>query len=465
MATDKRGSDLPVSPPRSQKCKAGLQSGAGASAHFFHFDLGYIRAVYVKPGRGLMYSEGLKFLPGMGRLVSGGIAYAIGGDCFGGSYPREVWICDVNQGSADKDVEHMDTDERLAFQGSTDGDDVDYAYEQVASRGPSYLYPWKQGPYLRGAKPRPLVFAFRGKVYALSSGHCGWGWGPLFEFLEEGEWKTLPDPDLLYDLPLPPPIITSHLVLDNSLWVRVHHPGVPHQDRTLCFDLIKHQWVLKIFPDAVRALCNLWPTHPHAVGRDIHFHAGDFYAVTKSRSDSDEALVGLAGCSPSHLLCFFSEEEWRRGRNEAMVNEDRIALEATAERIRQTTDREEKARLRISLIEIRDRMTQRSVGRYYSERDDPFPQRVALPDVGFVMGLEDCWGFTEAIFYPPEEDDTNEDSRCRLLAHYQAPPCIAHDFGAPWGTLVLWTFKLNHRVATGLRPELNGMPTLYEAEM
>ncbi|KAJ4848739.1 hypothetical protein Tsubulata_050325 [Turnera subulata] len=106
-------------------------------------------------------------------------------------------------------------------------------------------------------------------------------------------------------------------------------------------------------------------------------------------------------------------------------------------------------------------MTQRSVGRYYSERDDPFPQRVALPDVG----LEDCWGFTEAIFYPPEEDDTNEDSRCRLLAHYQAPPYIAHDFGAPWGTLVLWTFKLNHRVATGLRPELNGMPTLYEAEM
>ncbi|KAJ4843960.1 hypothetical protein Tsubulata_021352 [Turnera subulata] len=434
MATDKRGSDLPVSPPRSKKCKVGLQSEARASAHFFHFDLGYIRAVYMKPGRGLMYSEGLKFLPGMGRLVSGGIAYAIGCDCFGGSYQREVWICDLNQGSAD--VEDKDND--------------DYTDEQLALLDPPSPYPWKQGPYLTGAKPSPLVFAFRGKIYALSLGHCGGG--PLFEFLEEGKWKTLPDPDLLYDLPRPP-IITSHLVLDSSLWVRVHHPGVPHKDRTLCFDLIKHEWVLKIFPDAALALCNLWPTRPHAVGRDIHFHAGDFCAVTKLRSDSDGALVGLACCSPSDLLSFFREEEKQRTENDAMVEEDYIAFRGTFARLKETTDPKEKDLLRSSLIEIRDRMTERSVDRYYRERFNPFPQTVVLPDVGFVKGLEPCEGFAEAIFYPPEEDDTNEDSRCRLLAHYHSLP-MAPGFGAPWGALILWTFRLNQGVATGLCLEM-----------
>ncbi|KAJ4847910.1 hypothetical protein Tsubulata_011743 [Turnera subulata] len=128
----------------------------------------------------------------MGRLVSGGRAYAIGGNCSGGSYPRQVWICDMNQGSPNGDIVHLDGD----------GDDDDYDDAQVASIGPCYGCPWQQGPDLRGAKARPLVFAFRGKIYALSGGGDHYRecheQGPVFEFLEEEApdlgWKTLPHP-------------------------------------------------------------------------------------------------------------------------------------------------------------------------------------------------------------------------------------------------------------------------------
>ncbi|KAJ4836253.1 hypothetical protein Tsubulata_048910 [Turnera subulata] len=457
MATHNRGSDLPLSPLPSKKGKVGVQSEAAASAHFFHFDIGKIRAAYVKEGRGLMYSEKLKFLPGMGRLVSGGRAYTIGGDGFEGSYPRKVWICDLNRGSPEGDAVHLD------------GDDYDDA--QVASMGPTYCCPWIPGPVLGGAKPRPLVFAFQGKIYALSGGGGGGGGddcrecheqggacgddysechkhGPVFEFLEEEarEWQPLPKPRGMYDPPLPI-IITSHLVLDNRLWVSVHHPDGPHQDRKLCFDLIKHEWVycFDTIPYPAKALCNLWPTRPHGVGRDIHYHAEHFYAVTQLCSDSGDMFVGLGGCSATHLWQLLTEVEAELYRDMAIDEEDRLDLSATFQRLRGETDPVEKALLRSLLQKIRDRLTAGSLWRYYRTSFHPFPK-----DVGLVEGLEDCKGFTEAIFYPPEEDV----SHCRLLAHYQEYQeklPITRDFGARWGTLVLWTFRLNSLVATDLR--------------
>ncbi|KAJ4837193.1 hypothetical protein Tsubulata_003394 [Turnera subulata] len=456
MATHKRGSDLPLSPLPSKKGKVGVQSKAAASAHFFHFDIGNIRAAYVKERRGLIYSEKLKFLPGMGRLVSGGKAYAIGGDGFEGSYPRKVWICDLNRGFEEGDVGHLDGEE--------------YDDAQVASMGPTYCCPWVPGPVLGGAKPRPLVFAFQGKIYALSGGGgddcrecheqggaCGDDYsechkhGPVFEFLEEEarEWQPLPKPRGMYDPPLPI-IITSHLVLDNRLWVSVHHPDGPHQDRKLCFDLIKHEWVycFDTIPYAAKVLCNVWPTRPHGVGRDFHYHADHFYAVTQLCSESGHMFVGLGGCSATQLWQLLTEVEAGPYRDMAIDEADPLDLAVTFERLRGTTDPGEKARQRSCWFcqGNRVRLPEGSLRHYHPAPFHPFPQ--GLADVGFVMGLEPCMGFTEAIFYPPEEDDKM--ARCRLLAHYQEEP-QPHDFGAPWGNLVLWTFRLNSLVATDLR--------------
>ncbi|KAJ4826610.1 hypothetical protein Tsubulata_038508 [Turnera subulata] len=376
-------------PRQGKKAKCGgVQS---ASAHFFHFDEGGIRAVYVEEGRRLMLSEKLQFMPGMGRLFSGGTAYAIGGKALRGSpHPREVWICDMN--------------------GPRGPVEEGYAYVLAAAPVGVDVYPWQRGPDLIGPKPSPLVFAFRGMIYALSGGGATTtnpesqeDPPPLFEVLDPEEeppsWKQLPNPpDSMYHRsPIPS---WSHLVLGNRLWVCARHacarPGcaaADGEDITFCFDLIEREWVSVPYserPDGVQALCGSWPIPPHAVGGDIHYHAvtdengsecGYFYAVT--------AEGRFVACKAHSLIS-------------SLRNAERVLFESP-------------------------------------------------PDFGT--------GFTEAILYPPETEEEGDAPVFRMLLHYQSRRPLFTEFGgAPWGTLVLLTFSLNGKDASHVSSKLWCLP-------
>ncbi|KAJ4850269.1 hypothetical protein Tsubulata_015874 [Turnera subulata] len=377
-----------------EKAKVGVQSGAAASAHFFHFDEGGIRAE---------------------------TAYAIGGNPLRGSpHPREVWICDMN--------------------GPRGPVEEGYAYVLAAAPVEVDVYPWRRGPDLIGPKPTPLVFAFRGKIYALSGGGTGTSTnpGPLFEVLDPEEqpssWMPLPPPpDAMYHHPSP--ISTwSHLVLGNRLWVCARHGYHAAAEEgeedinTFCYDLIKHEWVAVPYcdrPDGVKALCGLWPTPPHAVGGDIHYHAGNFYAVTREHYP-DAFKGGLAACSADSLIS-------------SLKNGD-ADLKGTADA-------------------KKNGWMMRRLVRYLYQLSIPLPKNVAEP-VLFECPADFGTGFTEAILYPPEtEEGEGDDPVFRMLFHYQdRDPLLTEYGGAPWGTLVLLTFSLDGMDAYDVSTKLWFLP-------
>ncbi|KAG5528301.1 hypothetical protein RHGRI_029092 [Rhododendron griersonianum] len=137
----------------------------------------------------------------MGYVAHGSKLYAIGGCNIrsDSGYSRNVFICDLSK-------------KKLGGE-----------------------HKWKKGPLLNAIKPSPMVVQVKGKIYALAGDTYFHGPGrpetvePVFEVLDPQKraWCKLTEPPFLSYYNSCGPVLLSHTVIGNIIYVRVNNPVDP----------------------------------------------------------------------------------------------------------------------------------------------------------------------------------------------------------------------------------------------
>lgn len=104
-------------------------------------------------------------------------------------------------------------------------------------------------------KPNPMVVAVEGKIYALAGHADYYGPGglpqtiePVFEVYEPAEdaWYALPNPPFLsFYSRSPGPVLLSHTVIDNTIYVQVENPKVrlgEELEQLYTYNVTEREW-------------------------------------------------------------------------------------------------------------------------------------------------------------------------------------------------------------------------------